>query len=206
MPVVVGIVLGVLYILQPIDALRAPIEWLNSALVTYTGSSAEWLLGRMGDGEGRHLLALIVAVSTPGLAGLALNLIAPLGRMARMIFGIGITVVSLGAFGSLEWHQAILFSLVTSVIGLVLAIAAGPIMEAFAAFMSVILGVSQVRMLLVDAPSPKLRELLDYMAPHLSFMSLDELRLVCAVLALVPTMLIVVWLLWRLSPRRAIVY
>lgn len=202
MPVLIGIILGALFILQPIDALRVPVEWMNSTLVTYTGSGADWFFGFFDDSEATRFMALVVAVGTPGIAGLILNLIAPLGRMLRVIFSIAITIMSFGSFGSLPWHQALLFSLATTVIAAILAIAAGPIMEAIAAFFSVTLGFSQVRMLLFDSPSPKLRELIDYMGPQLPFMDATDLRYVCAAIALIPTALIVVWLLWRFTPRR----
>lgn len=205
MPVLIGIILGALFILQPIDALRVPVEWMNTSLVTYTGAGADWALGFLDESEGSRVLALLVAVSTPGLAGLILNLIAPLGRMLRVVFSILITLVSFGSFGTLPWQEALLFSLATTVIGAVLAIASGPIMEAVAAFFSVTLGASQVRMLLFDRPSPKLRELIDYMGGQLPFMDAGDLRVVCAILALIPTMLIVAWLLWRFSPSRVVV-
>lgn len=202
MAVIIGIILGILYILQPVPGLRGPVEWLNSSLVTYTGVGGDWVLGFFGNSESTRFFALLIAVATPGIAGLVLNLIAPLGRMLRVIFSIGITVISLGSFAAMPWQDALLFSLATTVIGAVLAIASGPIMEAFAAFFSVTLGVSQVRMLLTDKPSPKLQELIDYMGTQVTFLDGDGLRFMCAGLALIPTALIVAWLCWRFAPGR----
>lgn len=203
--VLLGIILGLAYIAQPIPVLRAPIEWMNTSLVTYTGEGVEWASQFLPEGEAGRVLALIVAVATPGIAGLILNLIAPLGRMLRVIFSILITVVSFGSFGALPWQEALLFSLATTVVGAVLAIASGPIMEAAAAFFSVTLGFSQVRMLLFDDPSPTLRELIDYMGGQLPFMEADGLRILCACVALIPTALIVAWLAWRFMPQRSVV-
>ena len=178
---------------------------MNSSLVTYTGTGADWFFGLFGESGWTRFFALLVAVATPGIAGLLLNLIAPLGRKLRIVFSLGIMLVSLGAFGALPWHEALLFSLATTVIGSILAIASGPIMEAIAAFFSVTLGVSQVRMLLADDPSPKLSEFINYMGEYLTFMGVDGLRIVCAIVALIPTALVVIWMIFRLVPQRTLV-
>lgn len=198
--VLLGIILGFAYVAQPLDALRTPVNWMNSALVEYTGVGADWLLGFMGDSEFAQFLTLIVAVGAPGLAGLALNLVAPLGRMLRVIFSIGITLISLGAFGTLEWQHAALFTALTTIVGGVLALASGALMESLAAFFSVTLSVSQVRMLITDQPSPRLDELMDYMGGTLGFMEGDALRYMAIGVALIPTVLTAVWLLWRFAP------
>lgn len=203
--VLLGIILGLVYVVQPIDMLHAPVEFLNSSLITYTGAGMDWLTGFFPDSEAGRFMSLVVAVGTPGIAGLILNLIAPLSRVFRVIFSILITLVSFGAFGALPWQEALLFSLSTTVVGAVLAIASGPIMEAAAAFFSVTLGVSQVRMLLFDTPSAKLSEMINYMAGQLPFMEADGLRVVCACFALIPTALVVAWLCWRLTPTRGTV-
>lgn len=200
--VLLGIILGFLYIAQPVDALRRPVEWMNSALVEYTGVGAEWVLGLFGDSGVVQFLTLVIAVGAPGLAGLALNLVAPLGRTLRIIFSLGIVLVSFGAFGTLEWHHAALFSALTTIIGGVLALVSGPIIEALAAFFSVTLSVSQVRMLITDETSPHLDELMDFMGQSAGFLTGDTLRYVAIGIALVPTILTCLWLLFRFTPVR----
>lgn len=202
--IVIGLIAGLIYILQPIDAIRTPVEWMNTTMVEYTGVGAEWILGLFGDGEFTRFMALFVALATPGLAGLALNLIAPLGRIARVIFSILILLVSLGSFGTLEWHQALLFSLATSVVGLVLALLSGPLMEALAGFMSVTLGASQVRMLITDTPSPRLQEMMELVGDNTGIYDETTLQWISVGIALIPLILVVGWLLFRLSPGRRV--
>lgn len=202
MAIIIGVILGVLYIVQPIDALRVPVEWLNTNLTAYTGWGAEWLLGFFPDTDLTRFVGLLVAVSTPGLAGLALNLVAPFGRKLRLAFSIGMILLSFGAFGHFPWYQAILISLAATVIGAALTLMSGMLMEAFAAFMSITLGASQVRMLLTDEPSEQLEEMIQMLSQTAGGGDHTIWWGVAVALALVPLAIVGAFLVSRLRPRR----
>lgn len=201
MTIIIGIIFGVLYIIQPIDSLRAPVEWMNTTLITYANSFTSWALGPWNESDSVKLIGLILTVGAPGVAGLLLNLIAPLGRIARLVFSIVILLVSFGAFGTLEWQHALLFSMATGLIGLVLTLLSGPIMEAAAGFFSVTLGAVQVRAVVTDTPSAPMQELMNLVASMLHI-SVGESYWVCLVLAFVPLLLVAAWIIYRLAPSR----
>lgn len=190
MIVLCGVVVGLLYVLQPLDTVRAPIEWLASFLTDCTSNGVGWILGMFPNNPVAEFIGLFVAAATPGLAGLALNLVAPLSRMARGIFSIGLVLVSLGAFGSLPWWQASLLSTAAGVVGLILAITGGAIMEWFAAFMAVVLSAVQVRMLLSDDASKPLQKAINALSDAAGGGDETTWRLCAIAIALIPVLLL----------------
>lgn len=201
--IILGLILGIIYIAQPWDAIRAPVEWLNKTMVEYTSSGAEWAMGLLGENDATRFFGLLIAVATPGVAGLLLNLIAPLGRMVRVIFSIAILLFSFGAWAVFDWQQALLFNLATVVVGLILSILTGPIMEAIAGFFSITLGASQVRMLITDTPSQSLKDLKEMVASNAGFLNEDMVHWVTIGLGFTPLLLVGAWLVFRLIPARA---
>lgn len=198
MTIIIGIILGILYIIQPLDAVRAPVDWLNSTMITHVSTVASAIIPSSEENEIGRLLLLILTVGAPGVAGLLVNLIAPLGRLARGIFGIGTTLVSLGAFGTLPWHQALLFSMATGVVGLVMTLLSGALMESVGAFFSITLGASQIRSVLVDEPSAAMNELV-HLVSNMLHISLADSSVVCLCLAFLPLSFVAFWFLYRLS-------
>lgn len=106
----IGVVVGLLVAVGPLGMVRDPTRRISDTIVASVSDALSWVLGHLPYADEHPkvvtVLAVLAAVTTPGIAALVLVWASGAAQTVRNALGVIVSLASLGSFLVLEPSQA----------------------------------------------------------------------------------------------------